>query len=73
MCIRDRLKLEIEVIEEWVEQREEMNDGLDAFIALTQKYVDEMCIRDSNSSWDRLSSVRYFFICAFSSINFPPL
>ena len=47
MCIRDsyeaeqvRLKLEIEVIEEWVEQREEMNDGLDAFIALTQKYVD---------------------------------
>ncbi len=22
------------------EQREEMNDGLDAFIALTQKYVD---------------------------------
>ena len=35
-----RLKLEIEVIEEWVEQREEMNDGLDAFIALTQKYVD---------------------------------
>lgn len=25
---------------EWVEQREEMNDGLDAFIALTQKYVD---------------------------------
>ena len=37
---QDRLKLEIEVIEEWVEQREEMNDGLDAFIALTQKYVD---------------------------------
>ncbi len=32
------LKLEIEVIEEWVEQREEMNDGLDAFIALTQEY-----------------------------------
>ena len=31
---------EIEVTEEWVEQREEMNDGLDAFIALTQKYVD---------------------------------
>jgi len=25
---------------EWVEQREEMNDGRDAFIALTQKYVD---------------------------------
>ena len=27
-------------MEEWVEQREEMNDGLDAFIVLTQKYVD---------------------------------
>ncbi|MFR2599424.1 MAG: DUF4368 domain-containing protein [Ruminococcus sp.] len=38
--VQERLKLEIEVIEEWVEQREEMNDGLDAFIALTQKYVD---------------------------------
>ena len=37
---QERLKLEIEVIEEWVEQREEMNDGLDAFIVLTQKYVD---------------------------------
>ena len=37
---QERLKFEIEVIEEWVEQREEMNDGLDAFIALTQKYVD---------------------------------
>ena len=31
---QERLKLEIEVIEEWVEQqREEMNDGLDAFSA----------------------------------------
>lgn len=28
------------IIEEWVEQREEMSDGLDAFIALTQQYVD---------------------------------
>ena len=37
---QERLKLESEVIEEWVEQREEMNDGLDAFIALPQKYVD---------------------------------
>ena len=37
---QERLKLEIEVIEEWVEQQEEMNDGLDAFIVLTQKYVD---------------------------------
>lgn len=34
------MKLEIDVIEEWVEQREEMNEGLDAFIALTHKYVD---------------------------------
>ena len=43
---KERLKLEIEVIEEWVEQREEMNDGLDSFIALTQKYVDveERCV-----------------------------
>ena len=37
---QERLKPEIEVIEEWVERREEMSDGLDAFIALTQKYVD---------------------------------
>ena len=37
---QDRLKLKVEVIKEWGEQREEMNDGLDAFIALTQKYVD---------------------------------
>ena len=36
----ERLKLEIEVTEEWVEQQQEMNDGLDAFIALTEKYVD---------------------------------
>ena len=37
---QERLKLETEVTEEWVEQREEMNEGLDAFISLTQKYVD---------------------------------
>ena len=36
----ERLKLEIEVTEEWVEQQQEMNDGLDAFVALTKKYVD---------------------------------
>ncbi len=36
----ERLKLEIEVTEEWIEQQQEMNNGLDAFIALTQKYVD---------------------------------
>ncbi len=37
---QERLKLEIEVTEEWVEKQQEMNDGLDAFIALTEKYVD---------------------------------
>ena len=37
---QEQLRLEIDVIEEWVEQREEMDEGLNAFIALTQKYVD---------------------------------
>ena len=37
---QERLRLEIEVTEEWVEQREEMDEGLNVFIALTQKYVD---------------------------------
>ena len=37
---QERLRLEIDVIEEWVKQREEMDEGLNAFIALTQKYVD---------------------------------
>ena len=37
---QERLKLEIETTEEWVEQREAMGDDLDAFIALTKKYVD---------------------------------
>ena len=37
---QERLKLEIEVTEEWVEQQEEMNNGLDTFIALTEKYLD---------------------------------
>ena len=37
---QERLRLEIDVIEEWVEQREEMDEGLNAFIALTHKYVD---------------------------------
>ena len=36
---QERLRLEIDVIEEWVEQQE-MDEGLNAFIALTQKYVD---------------------------------
>lgn len=37
---QERLKLEFFVAEEWVGKQEEMHDGLDAFIALTQKYVD---------------------------------
>ncbi len=36
----ERLKLEIQVTEKWIEQQQEMNDGLDAFIALTKKYAD---------------------------------
>lgn len=35
-----RLKLEIKTAEEWVEQQEKMNDNADAFIRLTQKYID---------------------------------
>lgn len=30
------IRLEIDVIEEWVEQRAEMDEGLNAFIVLTQ-------------------------------------
>ena len=37
---QERLKLEIKVTEEWVEQQEETNDNLDVFISLTRKYVD---------------------------------
>ena len=37
---QERLKLEIETTEEWVEQRQAMGDDLDSFIALTKKYVD---------------------------------
>ena len=37
---QERLKLEIAVTEEWVEQREEMDDNLDRFFALVEKYVD---------------------------------
>ena len=37
---QERLKLEIETTEEWVEQRQAMGDDLDTFIALTKKYVD---------------------------------
>lgn len=37
---QERLRLEIEVTKEWIEQREELRSGLDAFLALTEKYVD---------------------------------
>ncbi|MCI5842078.1 MAG: DUF4368 domain-containing protein, partial [Clostridiales bacterium] len=37
---QERLKLEIAVTEEWVEQQMELEDNLDAFLALTEKYVD---------------------------------
>ena len=37
---QERLKLKIGATEEWVEQRQAMGDDLDAFIALTKKYVD---------------------------------
>lgn len=37
---QERLKLEISVTEEWVEQREEMDSNLDRFFALVEKYVD---------------------------------
>ena len=37
---QERLKLEIEVTEEWLETQETMNADVDAFVALTQKYVD---------------------------------
>ncbi len=36
----EQLRLEIEVKEDWIETREEMDDNEDAFIALTEKYVD---------------------------------
>lgn len=36
----ERLKLEIEVTEEWLETQETMSADVDAFVALTQKYVD---------------------------------
>lgn len=37
---QERLRLEIAVTEEWVEQQEDMNDNLDRFFALVEKYVD---------------------------------
>ena len=37
---QERLKLVIEVIEEWVEHREEMNDGMEAFIEQAKNFVD---------------------------------
>lgn len=37
---QERLKLEIAVTEEWVEQREEMDSNLDRFFTLVERYVD---------------------------------
>lgn len=37
---QERLRLEIEVTEEWLETQETMNADVDAFIALTQKYLE---------------------------------
>ena len=37
---QERLKLEIEVTEEWVDQQMELENNLDAFLALAEKYVD---------------------------------
>lgn len=37
---QEQLQLEIGVTEDWVETREDMDDNVDAFIALTEKYVD---------------------------------
>ena len=37
---QDRLRMEIIALEEWVEQQVEMNDDLDRFIALVEKYEE---------------------------------
>ena len=37
---QERLKLEIEATEEWLETQKTMNADIDAFVALNQKYVD---------------------------------
>ena len=37
---QERLRLEIESLEDWIDTQEADNTGLDAFIALTRKYVD---------------------------------
>ena len=36
----ERIRLEIEAVEEWVGQQEERNDAPDTFIARSKKYVD---------------------------------
>ncbi len=61
---QERLKLEIEVIEEWLEQREEMNDDLDTFISLTQKYVD---VEELTQTMVSVCSRIYFALMASSS------
>ncbi|MCD8322317.1 MAG: DUF4368 domain-containing protein [Oscillospiraceae bacterium] len=37
---QEQLKLEIGATEDWLDAREEMGSNMDAFIALTEKYVD---------------------------------
>lgn len=37
---QDRLRLETIALEEWVNQQVEMNDDLDRFIALVEKYEE---------------------------------
>lgn len=36
----EKLRLEIEVTEDWINTQEGDNNGLEAFVALTRKYVD---------------------------------
>ena len=36
---QERLKTEIEVLEEWIETQQEANDNCDSFSALVEKYV----------------------------------
>ena len=63
----ERVKLEIEVIEEWVEQREEMNDGLDAFIlrSIYSVYITFSIIYNINTYFLNSSSTMNF-ICVRS-------
>ena len=50
---QERLKLEIEVTEEWLETQETMSADVDAFVALTQKYVDGLPLARQEKIWVR--------------------